>query len=39
MNAIVNKILLVEDEFAAEMHLKLLGITYNACGSLKLKNK
>ena len=32
MNAIVNKLLLAEDEFLPEMHVRQLGFTYSACG-------
>ena len=32
MNEIVNKFLLVGDQFMPEMHLKQLGFTYSACG-------
>ena len=32
MNEIVNKFLLVGDEFVPEMHLKQPGFTYSACG-------
>ena len=38
MNEIVNKVLLVGDEFMPEMHLKQLGFTYSACGPFT-KNK
>ena len=38
MNEIVNKFLLVGDEFMPEMHLKQLGFTYSACGPFT-KNK
>ena len=38
MNEIVNKALLVRDKFMPDMHLKQLGFTYSACGSLT-KNK
>ena len=38
MNEIVNKFLLAEDKFMAEMHLKQPGFTYSACGSFT-KNK
>ena len=31
MNEMVNKILLVDDKFIPEMHLKYLGFTYSAC--------
>ena len=33
MNEIVNKILLADDKFMPEMHLKQPGFTYSACGS------
>ena len=32
MNEIVNTLLLVEDKFMPEMHLKQPGFTYSACG-------
>ena len=32
MNEIVNKLLLVGDNFMPEMHLKEPGFTYSACG-------
>ena len=32
MNAIVNKILLREDKFMSEMHLRQPRFTYSACG-------
>ena len=38
MNAIVNKLLLAEDKFMLEMHLRQPGFTYSACGPLT-KNK
>ena len=38
MNAIVNKLLLAEDKFMSEMHLKQPGFTYSACGPFT-KNK
>ena len=38
MNEIVNKLLLVGDEFMPEMHLKQPGFTYSACGPFT-KNK
>ena len=38
MNEIVNKLLLAEDKFMPEMHLKEPGFTYSACGSF-IKNK
>ena len=39
MNEIVNKVLLADDKFMAEMHLKQPGLfTYSACGSFT-KNK
>ena len=28
----VNKLLLAEDKFISEMHLRQLGFTYSACG-------
>ena len=39
MNEIVNKFLLVGDNFLPEMHLKQPGFTYSACGPLTKKNK
>ena len=33
MNAIVNKLLLAEDKFISETHLKQPGFTYSACGA------
>ena len=38
MNVIVNKLLLAEDKFVPEMHLKQPGFTYSACGPFT-KNK
>ena len=38
MNEIVNKFLVVGDKFMPEMHIKLPGFTYSACGSFT-KNK
>ena len=38
MNAIVNKLLLAEDKFMPEMHLRQQGFTYGACGPFT-KNK
>ena len=38
MNEIVNKLLLADDKFMPEMHLKQPGFTYSACG-LFTKNK
>ena len=38
MNEIVNKFLLTGDKFMPEMHLKLPGFTYRACGTVT-KNK
>ena len=38
MNAIVNKVLLAEDKFVPEMHLKQPGFTYSVCGPFT-KNK
>ena len=34
MNEIVNKFLLLGDNFMPELHLKQPGFTYSACGSL-----
>ena len=39
MNEIVNKFLLVGDNFLPEMHLKQPGFTYSACGPLTKKTK
>ena len=38
MNEVVNKFLLAGDKFMPEMHLKLPGFTYSACGPFT-KNK
>ena len=38
MNEIVNNVLLVEDKFVPEMHLKQPGFTYSACEQFT-KNK
>ena len=38
MNEIVNKLLLMGDEFMQEMHLKQHDFTYGACGPFA-KNK
>ena len=38
MSKIVNKFLLIGDQFMPEMHLKQLGFTYSVCGKLT-KNK
>ena len=38
MNEIVNRFLLAGDKFMPEMHLKLPGFTYSACGPIT-KNK
>ena len=38
MNEIVNKFLLIEDNFMPEMHLKQTGLTYSAFGPFT-KNK
>ena len=38
MNEIVNKVLLADDKFMPEMHLKQPGFTYSACGPFT-KNK
>ena len=38
MNEIVNKLLFAGDKFIPEMHLKLPGFTYSACGPFT-KNK
>ena len=39
MNEIVNKFLLAGDKFMSEIHLKLPGFTYNACGLLRKSTK
>ena len=44
MIAILNKLLLAEDKFIPETHLKLPRFTYSACGSFtknkeRIKNK
>ena len=39
MNKIVNKFLLAGDQFMPEMHLKQLGFTYSACGTLTKKKE
>ena len=38
LNEMINKLLLAGDKFMPEMHLKLPGFTYSACGALT-KNK
>ena len=38
MNEIVNKLLLADDKFMPEMHLKQPGYAYSACGP-STKNK
>ena len=38
MNEIINKFLLVGDQFMPEMHLRQPGFTYSACGPFT-KNK
>ena len=38
MNAIINKLLLPEEKFMSEMHLRWPGFTYSACGPFT-KNK
>ena len=38
MNEIVNKLLLADDKFMPEMHLKQPGFAYSACGP-STKNK
>ena len=37
MNEIVNNFLLAGDKFMPEMHLKLHGVTYSACGPLEIQ--
>ena len=39
MNEIVSKFLLVGDKFMTEMHLKLPGFTYSACGPFTKKKE
>ena len=39
MNEIVNKLLLAGDTFMPEMHLRVPGFTYSACGSFTKKKK
>ena len=39
MNKVVNKFLLAGDKFIPELHLRQLGITYNACRIAKNKEK
>ena len=39
MNEIVNKFLLAGDKSMPEIHLKLPGFTYNACGLLRKSTK
>ena len=39
MNEIVNKFLLAGDTFMPEMHLRVPGFTYSACGSFTKKRK
>ena len=39
MNEIVNKFLLAGDTFTPEMHLRVPGFTYSACGSFTKKKK
>ena len=39
MNEIVNKFLLVGDEFMPETHLKQPGFTYSACGTFTKKQR
>ena len=39
MNEIVNKLLLVGDNFMPEIHLKQPGFTYKACGSFTKKQR
>ena len=36
---IVNRLLLVENKFMPEMHLRQPGFNYNACGPFNRKNK
>ena len=38
LNEIVNKVLLADDKFMPEMHLRQPGFTYSACGPFT-KNK
>ena len=39
MKKTVNKILLTEDRFINEMHLRQPGFTYGTCGSFKKTKK
>ena len=39
MNEIVNKLLLVGDNFMTEMHLNQFGSTYSACGPFTKKQR
>ena len=39
MNEIVNKFLLAGDTFTPEIHLRVPGFTYSACGSFTKKKK
>ena len=32
MNKMINKLLLTEDKFMTELHLKQSGFTYSSCG-------
>ena len=34
MNKIINKFVLTGDKFTSELHLKQLGFTYSACGTI-----
>ena len=39
MNEIVNKLLLAEDKFMPEIHLRQPGFTYSACGPFTRNGK
>ena len=39
MNEVVNKFLLVGDQFMSELHLKQPGFTYSACGPFTRNKK
>ena len=39
MNNIINKLLLAEDKFMPELHLRQPQFTYSACGPFTNKNK
>ena len=39
MNKIISKFLLTEDRFMPEIHLRLPGFTYSACGQFTKKKR